>query len=499
MSDDASKALLKFFEENECWLHPDAEIRVSKLGGTGVFAKSDLEAGEIVLKVPKDACLSPRTCGIANLLDEHDLDNIAGLLVAFLYERSLGEQSPWHEFFESLKPVIADVPEIAKFWSNDEDRALLSGTEVEEIGGLETGEDEEVYEELIVPFFKDNGKLINMECPSFEEFKKLVVVIASRAFEVDQFRELCLVPGACLFNHSDAPDLHFQTDFGVCPVCGDVYCDHDVEQQDDHEHSGGCCSGGDHDHSHGHGDEEEEGDWSDESVDGDDEEEREEEMEEVEEGDEDEEMEDGEDEDDEEEEEEGDDDEDEDDEDEDSEICDMQLQNDIKAGKEIFNTYGDLPNSMLLARYGFAIWNNSQEVISLWKEAMAYAKKAGRMDRLKMLRKRDPELAEKIFVAYSDGDVKKVEWGPCVNAMLTLLLMTDQEYKKKVCSRRLDKEINKAKTQLLNNRLKRYEDGGMTSEEYKKVLPKVEGTKKLAIIIRGTEKKLLETALKTLK
>ncbi|KAG5360550.1 Ribosomal lysine N-methyltransferase 3 [Yarrowia sp. B02] len=485
----AEKSLEKFFVDNECWLHPDVEIRTSKLGGTGVFAKNDLEAGDIVLKVPKSACLSPRTCGIANLLDEHDLDNIPGLLVAFLYERSLGEQSPWHEFFESLKPVIADVPEIPKFWANEEDRALLSGTEVEEIGGLETGEDEEVYEELIVPFFEENGKLINLECPSFEEFKQLVVVIASRAFEVDQFRELCLVPGACLFNHSDDPDLHFQTDFGVCPVCGDVYCDHEVEEQE-HEHSGGCCSGGDHDHGH------DEDDWSDESVDGDDESEREEEMEEVEDedGDEDEDMEDEEEDEEEEEKEE-----ENDDEEEDSEICDMQLQNDIKKGKEIFNTYGDLPNSMLLARYGFAIWNNSQEVVSLWKEAMAYAKKAGRMDRLKMLRKRDPELSEKIFVGYSDGDVSKIEWGPCVNAMLTLLLMTDQEYKKKVCKRHLDKEINKAKTLLLNSRLKRYEDGGMTSEEYKKVLPKVEGTKRAAIVVRGTEKKVIETALKTLK
>ncbi len=245
--------LSKFFADNECWLHPDVEIRSSVLGGTGVFAKKDLEGGEIVLKVPKSAVLCPRTCGIANLLDEHDLDNIAGLLVAFLYEKSLGDQSPWYEFFESLGPVISDVPEIPKFWNNEEDRALLSGTEVEEVGGLETGEDEEVYAELIVPFFEENGKLINMECPSFEEFKKLVVVIASRAFEVDQFRELCLVPGACLFNHSDSPDIHFQTDFGVCPVCGDVYCDHEVEEQE-HEHSGGCCSGG------GHDDEEEEQD-----------------------------------------------------------------------------------------------------------------------------------------------------------------------------------------------------------------------------------------------
>ncbi|GMG40067.1 unnamed protein product [Ambrosiozyma monospora] len=54
--------------------------------------------------------------------------------------------------------------------------------------------------------------------------------------------------------------------------------------------------------------------------------------------------------------------------------CDIVLQVSVKKGQEIYNTYGDLSNPMLLARYGFAVHNNPHDYVSLGKQILRYKK-----------------------------------------------------------------------------------------------------------------------------
>lgn len=53
-------------------------------------------------------------------------------------------------------------------------------------------------------------------------------IISSRAFQVDSFHGLSLVPLADLFNHSSEHQVHFQSETVVCPSCGSFdECVHD--------------------------------------------------------------------------------------------------------------------------------------------------------------------------------------------------------------------------------------------------------------------------------
>lgn len=53
--------LRKWMEENEIQFSQDVVVRVSPLGGVGVFAQTDIDEGTVLLEVPKEHILSPVT------------------------------------------------------------------------------------------------------------------------------------------------------------------------------------------------------------------------------------------------------------------------------------------------------------------------------------------------------------------------------------------------------------------------------------------------------
>lgn len=66
-------------------------------------------------------------------------------------------------------------------------------------------------------------------------------LVSSRAFHIDAYHTLALVPLADIFNHSDTPHVHLASDHWVCPACGTLReCPHD-------EQGGGSAVGADHD------------------------------------------------------------------------------------------------------------------------------------------------------------------------------------------------------------------------------------------------------------
>ena len=61
-------------------------------------------------------------------------------------------------------------------------------------------------------------------------------------------------------------------------------------------------------------------------------------------------------------------------EEEDTDTCEIRTLHSIKIGQEIFNSYGQYSNGVLLSRYGFAIWDNMHETVGLGPEILQYAK-----------------------------------------------------------------------------------------------------------------------------
>ncbi|KAI9470634.1 MAG: hypothetical protein EXX96DRAFT_364050 [Benjaminiella poitrasii] len=354
--------LLKWFDEHKIkWNKEALQIKESN-GSFGVYAKKNVKKGKSVVKIPKECILSIKTTGIANILDEANLEGGCPLALAVLYELAQKEASPWYGYLQALPDQGEDLP---IFW-DEEDQALFAGTEMESAIQNDLDDLEDDYGELIEPVLEahpyifDRGTNLDDDPYSFDRFIKVSTLISSRAFEVDAYHENALVPFADMFNHRGVNEhVHFETEFEVCDACGaPEYCEHEyltyLEQEEEDK---------------GEDDEEIEAveDENDEAVDEDeweDEEEEEEEMSkdtelpdldelekagidfyDVEEDDDDDDI-------------------------EKKDTCDMVLDRDIKKGEEVFNTYGDHPNIALLSKYGFCYDDNKNDYVSISEDSI---------------------------------------------------------------------------------------------------------------------------------
>lgn len=100
--------------------------------GISVVALCDLKEGDVVATIPKSACLTVKTSGARKIIESVDLGGSLGLAVAVMYERSLGEDSPWAGYLQLL-PEEECLPFV---WSVDELDSLLCGTELHEVGQI---------------------------------------------------------------------------------------------------------------------------------------------------------------------------------------------------------------------------------------------------------------------------------------------------------------------------------------------------------------------------
>lgn len=493
-----------------------------------------------------------QSSGISNLLEEADLDGMLALTLAYMYERSLGKNSPWFEFLETIDEVSeATIP---RFWTIQEQEWLV-GSEVEYMGGLDPSEVTSVYEDDVKPFIETNNLFENRpDLRTYEGYRDSLVAVSGRAFEVDVYRGLSLVPGACLFNHTNTEDVHFESQDGVCPVCGDAnFCEHALEYMNDysgdededdhghgHSHDHSECGGHGHSHSHSHtssskAETEEPAELTVDGISDESDEDSEGEEDGFEDIEEDIEMDGSESEGEKDNEDEEDDDEDED---EDLDTCDIIAVKTIPAQKEVFNTYGELSNGVLLSRYGFALWDNEHETVSLGKELLAHVKENGLKKRTawwaehfyRLIFGIDPEdWSEDMFDPEHEDDEEEdlpppspdsITWleildlfsngvpSPGLMAILYLLSLDQTEYDAfiaKVESGDYDSiSFNNRGLALLKTlvevRAKRYADGNMSSADCEKLLASIESDasksrERLALIVRGTEKLVIERNL----
>lgn len=261
--EDARK-VVQWVQSNLGFWNDKLEVKESKLGGVGVFAKQDLtnlneDLPIVLMRIAKESLLSTRTCCINNLLYERQFDGTLGLVLGVIYELDQLDQSPWSDYLSSFKYTDSKGRLILPpgLWTKEE-KFLLRGTELEIMGGLDDEQDKSVYEtacefaisikELVKPPYcldiEDVGdeKLQH----KYQTFVAISRVISSRDFEVDAFHEIGLVPGADLFNHDLKPTVRFESFGDVCEMCGSVAgCDH-MAQEDgcaDDDCQDGCCGG----------------------------------------------------------------------------------------------------------------------------------------------------------------------------------------------------------------------------------------------------------------
>ncbi|KAF8627703.1 hypothetical protein AX15_004287 [Amanita polypyramis BW_CC] len=87
------------------------------------------------------------------------------------------------------------------------------------------------YREIVEPFFSlHKTKIANRPkiVPTLHGFFRAYALVSSRAFVVDAYHGLCMVPVADAFNHGSQNHVHLESDYYVCPECGSLHeCSHD--------------------------------------------------------------------------------------------------------------------------------------------------------------------------------------------------------------------------------------------------------------------------------
>jgi hypothetical protein len=298
-------------------IHPALRIRRhTNKPGFGVYAQRSIKEDEIIMRVPKKSLLSAQTCAIANVLEQGNFDDMVAVCLAFLYERHLGQKSPWYAYIA----MMPDRVPISKLWSKDR-RRLLHGTEVQVVGGTTLSDFHDMYNTDVLPFLQAHKDLLSdwSQALTFEAFCSGMSIVGSRAFEVDAFHKLALCPFADMLDHALEEHVHFTTRYDACEVCGESdNCHHSNSDVGDSDTS--IDSGSDH------------------SAAGESEDENHEENTE--------------------------------------DLCDLITCRKVRAASEVFNTYGECGNDVLLARYGFAVLENHHDRLSLMPELSRFPQSA---------------------------------------------------------------------------------------------------------------------------
>ncbi|KAH1229967.1 Ribosomal lysine N-methyltransferase 3 [Glycine max] len=251
--------------------------------------------------MPKEACLTTKTSGAREIIEEAGLDGHLGLAFAIMYERSLGGDSPFAGYLQLL-PFQECVPIV---WTLDEVNELLCGTELHLY-----------WKENILPILDLAPLKLNPKFFGIEQYFAAKSLISSRSFEIDNYHGFGMVPLADLFNHkTGAEDVHFtamsSNDESDTDVDG---CNNDegiVEEEALAQNSSidmtalnnGNCNVSDLDSSS-----------LSES---------------------------------------------------DTSMLEMIMTKDVSSGSEVFNTYGILGNAALLHRYGFTEQDNSYDIVNI--------------------------------------------------------------------------------------------------------------------------------------
>ncbi|KAI3746742.1 hypothetical protein L6452_09181 [Arctium lappa] len=273
-----------------------------------VKALCDLHEGDLIATIPKHSCLTVKSSASCRLIEDFCLEGYMALSVALMYEKSLAQHSPWFGYLQLLPDCNPDVPLL---WSLDEIDHLLLGTELHKTVKEDKALVYEDWKSCIVPFVESAPIKLNPNDFGVEHYFAAKSLISSRSFQIDEHYGFGMVPFADLFNHkTNAEDVHFTSVSSHSESDDDT--DENMENQVDSDRGGDLLHKSESNVA---------SPKSSFSAD-------------------------------------------------DAcplttEILEMILVRDVKAGAEVFNTYGSMGNAALLHRYGFTEPDNPYDIVNI--------------------------------------------------------------------------------------------------------------------------------------
>ncbi|NXX42425.1 SETD6 methyltransferase, partial [Tricholaema leucomelas] len=164
------------------------KVRLSREGavaGYGLLAAEQLEAGEVLVTVPRTALLSQHTSSIRGLLQEaqESLQSQSGwvpLLLALLHEYT-ASSSWWQPYFSLWQDFRSlDHP---MFWPEEERTRLLQGTGIPEAVDKDLANIHLEYSSIILPFMESHPDIFDPKVHTLELYKQLVAFVMAYSFQ----------------------------------------------------------------------------------------------------------------------------------------------------------------------------------------------------------------------------------------------------------------------------------------------------------------------------
>ncbi|GBE80467.1 SET domain-containing protein [Sparassis crispa] len=187
-------AFVNWFRSQNGFFDADSMDLTTFFGhGRGAMALRDISEGHTLFTIPREITLSTRTSSLPGLLGRGAWNEFGlgrgwvGLILCMMWEESQGSQSKWSGYMSSL-PTAFDTP---MFW-NDGDLQELQGTAVvDKIGRDEAERD---YHEKLIPAIKSRADLFPAESISqfytLERYHIMGSLILSRSFHVERWNSV---------------------------------------------------------------------------------------------------------------------------------------------------------------------------------------------------------------------------------------------------------------------------------------------------------------------
>ncbi|WFD33881.1 tRNA pseudouridine(38/39) synthase [Malassezia cuniculi] len=191
-----------------CRVTDDDEFQ-ARAGTYALVAEENIGPGELLVHIPDDAVLSKRT-----LPQTYKGAEELALALHLLCEQQKGSASRFYGYLSSLPhvslPLIWHGTDTAEaYW--------MGGTEAERIVrraehawscGLCAG----FCLARLRSYWRDNHAAAGLDVELWPRYIDAFALVSSRAFVLNEWHGLAMVPVADLFNHTDAPTVHVEAD-----------------------------------------------------------------------------------------------------------------------------------------------------------------------------------------------------------------------------------------------------------------------------------------------
>ncbi|KAK7438183.1 hypothetical protein VKT23_018115 [Stygiomarasmius scandens] len=237
------QTLVTWCSKNGIWIHEKLQL-LPQNGGIAVFSSEEvIPPSATLVKIPKSSVLSTKSTAVSHMMSAspYGLEAQLELAVALYLELAKKESSRWYGYLQSL-PNRVDLP---VFWDvpSKDDIYEDGGTAINWLEGTEVNrrlrypsEKEENIPSVIKSFYDNTAVPVFLKCfgtslePQLHEFHHAYSLVSSRAFLVDAYHGLSMVPIADAFNHTTDNHVHLESEFQVCPECGSLReCPHDQD------------------------------------------------------------------------------------------------------------------------------------------------------------------------------------------------------------------------------------------------------------------------------